>query len=201
MALCLKPCLDEADRSLEGAIRALARRAIEHRATPMLGRTLMQPAIAMSAGVKIGRWALALAADRERLADAQAIALAIQCGGPIGTQQGLVGGLAVRKHVARRLGLADAPSWQAHRNAWIDMLDRVGLIVLTAGKIARDLSLLMQPEVGEMRETPPQEGVGASSAMPRISGFCGYNHSFLIDRDRPDARHSRAPVAVPPTST
>lgn len=167
MALCLKQCLEEADRSLEGAVRALARRAIEHRATPMLGRTLMQPAIAMSAGVKIARWALALAADRERLADAQAIALAVQCGGPIGTHQGLgVRGLVVRKHVARRLGLADAPSWQAHRNAWIDMLDRVGLVVLTAGKIARDLSLLMQPEVGEMRESPPQEGVGASSAMP-----------------------------------
>ena len=167
MALCLKPCLEEADRSLEGAVRALARRAIEHRATPMLGRTLMQPAIAMSAGVKVARWALALAADRERLADAQAIALAIQCGGPIGTQQGLgARGLAVRKHVARRLGLADTPSWQAHRNAWIDLLDRIGLIVITAGKIARDLSLASQPEVGEMRESPPVAGVGASSAMP-----------------------------------
>jgi hypothetical protein len=109
MALCLKPCLEEADRSLEGAVRALARRALEHRATPMLGRTLMQPAIAMSAGVKIARWALALAADRERLADSQAVALAIQCGGPIGTQQGLgARGIVVRKHVARRLGLADA---------------------------------------------------------------------------------------------
>jgi 3-carboxy-cis,cis-muconate cycloisomerase len=167
MALCLKPCLEEADRSLEGAIRALARRALEHRATPMLGRTLMQPAVAMSAGVKIARWAQALAGDRERLGEAQAAGLAVQCGGPIGTQQGLgARGLVVRRHVARRLGLADGPSWQAHRNAWIDLLDRVGLLVLTAGKIARDVSLLMQPEVGEMRESPPQEGVGASSAMP-----------------------------------
>jgi len=167
MALCLKPCLEEADRSLEGAIRALARRALEHRATPMLGRTLMQPAVAMSAGVKIARWAHALAGDRERLGEAQAVGLAVQCGGPIGTQQGLGGrGLVVRRHVARRLGLADAPSWQAHRNPWIDLLDRIGLVVLTAGKIARDVALLMQPEVGEMRESPPQEGVGASSAMP-----------------------------------
>jgi 3-carboxy-cis,cis-muconate cycloisomerase len=89
MALCLKPCLEEADRSLEGAIRAFARRALEHRATPMLGRTLMQPAVAMSAGVKIARWALALAGDRERIGEAQAAGLAVQCGGPIGTQQGL----------------------------------------------------------------------------------------------------------------
>jgi 3-carboxy-cis,cis-muconate cycloisomerase len=68
--------------------------------------------------------------------------------------------------VARRLGLADSPAWQAQRNRWIDLLDRIGLVVLSAGKIARDVSLLMQPEVGEMRESPPQEGVGASSAMP-----------------------------------
>ena len=37
MALCLKPCLEEADRVLEGTVRSLARRAREHRATPMLG--------------------------------------------------------------------------------------------------------------------------------------------------------------------
>src|SRR5215470_2049674 len=51
MALCLKPCLDEADRSLEAAVRALARRAREHRATPMAGRTLMQPAVPITAGL------------------------------------------------------------------------------------------------------------------------------------------------------
>lgn len=167
MALCLKPCLEEADRSLEGAARSLAQRALEHRTTPMLGRTLLQPAIAVSAGVKVARWAVALARDRERLAEAQAIALAVSWGGPVGTQQGFgVAGIAARKHLARRLGLEDALSWHVHRNAWIDLLDRIALVVLTAGKIARDVSLLMQPEVAEMRESPPREGVGASSAMP-----------------------------------
>ena len=167
MALCLKPCLEEADRSLEGAVRALARRGLDHRETPMAGRTLLQPAIAMSAGAKIARWALALAEDRERLAESQAIALAVQLGGPVGTRHSLgPKGLAIRKRVARRLGLADALPWHAHRNAWIDLLDRMALVVLSAGKIARDVSLLSQPEVGEMREAEPREGVGASSAMP-----------------------------------
>nr|MDQ3025591.1 lyase family protein [Pseudomonadota bacterium] len=59
MALCLKPCLEEADRVLEGTVRSLARRAREHRATPMLGRTLLQPALQITAGLKIARWALA----------------------------------------------------------------------------------------------------------------------------------------------
>jgi len=167
MALCLKSCLDEADRELEAAVRALARRAREHRATPMLGRTLMQPALPITAGFKIARWAVALAHDRERLAEAQALGLAVQLGGPVGALEALgVKGPAVRHRVAADLGLADAPAWHVHRNAWVDLLDRAGQVVLTAGKIARDISLLSQPEVGEMQEALPRPGVGASSSMP-----------------------------------
>ena len=167
MALCLKACLDEADRELEAAVRSLARRAREHRSTPMLGRTLMQPALPITAGLKIARWAVALAQDRERIAEAQARGLAVQFGGPVGALESLgAKGPAIRHRLANRLGLADAPAWHVHRNAWIDLLDRVGQAVLTAGTIARDVSLAAQPEVGEMLESPPQPGVGASSSMP-----------------------------------
>jgi len=160
-ALCLKACLEEADRALEACVRGLAARARSHRSTPMLARTLMQPALPITAGLKIARWAAALAADRERLADAQAAGLAVQLGGAVGALEDLgTRGPAVRHRVALRLGLADAPSWHAHRNAWIDLLGRIAQVVLTAGKIARDVSLLGQPEVGEMREAPAQEGVG-----------------------------------------
>jgi 3-carboxy-cis,cis-muconate cycloisomerase len=166
-ALCLRSCLEEADRELEATVRALARRAREHRATPMLGRTLMQPALPITAGLKIARWAVALAHDRERIAQAQASALAVQFGGPVGALESLgAKGPAVRHRMALQLGLADAPAWHVHRNAWVDLLDRIGQAVLTAGKIARDVSLLAQPEVGEMLESRPSPGVGASSSMP-----------------------------------
>ena len=166
-ALCLKGCLEEADRAVDAAVRSLARRAVEHRATPMLGRTLMQPALPITAGLKIARWAAALDHDRERIAEAQADALAVQFGGPVGALEPFGDkGPAVRHRLATRLGLADAIAWHVHRNAWIDLLDRIGQLVMTAGKIARDISLAMQPEVGEMRESAPREGVGASSAMP-----------------------------------
>ena len=121
MALCLKACLEEADRELEAAVRALARRAREHRAVPMLGRTLMQPALPITAGLKIARWAVALAHDRERIAESQALALAVQFGGPVGALETLgARGPAVRHRIAARLGLADVPAWHVHRNAWID---------------------------------------------------------------------------------
>ncbi|MFZ3323861.1 MAG: lyase family protein [Usitatibacter sp.] len=167
MALCLKSCLEETDRALDAAIRRLALRAIENRATPMLGRTLMQPAIPITAGLKIARWAAALAHDRERLGEAQATGLAVQLGGPVGALESMgAKGPAVRHHLALHLGLADTPSWHVHRNAWVDLLDRMAQLTTTAGKIARDVSLASQPEVGEMLEAAPREGVGGSSSMP-----------------------------------
>jgi 3-carboxy-cis,cis-muconate cycloisomerase len=167
MALCLRTCLEEADRTLETVVRQLAAKAREHRDTPMLGRTLMQPALPITAGLKIARWAHALALDRERLADAAEAGLAVQLGGAAGTLDAFGDkGPAVRHRMALELGLAPVISWHAHRNAWIDLLDRIGQVVLTGGKIARDVALCAQPEVGEMREAPPREGVGASSAMP-----------------------------------
>jgi 3-carboxy-cis,cis-muconate cycloisomerase len=167
MALCLRPCLEEADRAVEGAVRGLARMAREHRDTPMLGRTLLQPAIPITAGLKLARWALALREDRERLAQARSAGLALQLGGAVGALEALgTGGAAVRQRMALELCLADARAWHVHRNAWLDLLGRVAQLVLTAGKIARDVALMSQPEVGEMLEASPREGVGASSAMP-----------------------------------
>lgn len=177
MVLCLKPCLEEADRALEAAIRSLARRAREHRATPMLGRTLMQPALMVTAGLKIGRWALALAQDRERLGESQAAALAIQFGGAVGALEALgTKGPAVRHRMALKLGLADSPTWHVHRSGWLDLMGRIAQVVATTGKIARDVALLAQPEVGEMLEAAPREGAGASSAMPfkRNPAMCAH---------------------------
>ena len=179
MALCLRPCLEETDRALDAAVRGMARRAREHRATPMLGRTLMQPALPITAGLKLARWALALAADRERLAEAAERGLAVQLGGAVGALEALGEcGAAVRHRVAMSLGLADARAWHAHRNAWLDLLGRMAQLVATAGKIALDVALLAQPEVGEMLEAPPKEGVGASSAMPHKRNPVGCAHAL-----------------------
>ena len=46
------------------------------------------------------------------------------------------------------------------------LLESAGHVVLTTGKIARDIALLSQPEVGEMLEAAPRAGAGASSSMP-----------------------------------
>ena len=133
----------------------------------MLGRTLMQPATPLTAGLKIARWATALHRCRVRLAHARERALSVQLGGAVGTLDAFGDKRAeVRREVARRLGLGDAGVWQSHRDEWLRLMAELAITTVTIGKIARDLALLSQPEIGEMLEAAPTKGVGGSSAMP-----------------------------------
>ena len=67
LVLCLKPCLEETDRVLAASVTLLAAHARRHAAVVMLGRTLMQPATPITAGLKIARWAAALHRCRVQL--------------------------------------------------------------------------------------------------------------------------------------
>jgi 3-carboxy-cis,cis-muconate cycloisomerase len=167
LILCLTPCLADADGVLASAVRHLAGHARRHAGVVMLGRTLMQPATPITAGLKIARWAAALHRCRLRLSAARERALCIQLGGAVGTLDALGGQrAAVRRGVAERLGLRDAGSWHAHRDEMLRLMAELAIVTGTVGKMARDVALLSQAEVGEMLESPPAKGVGGSSAMP-----------------------------------
>lgn len=167
LVVCVQPCIAEADRVLGTSIGLLADHARRHAKAVMLGRTMMQPAIPITAGIKIARWAGALGRCRARLAEASARALCVQMGGPVGTLDALGPKRAeVRRGVAERLGLADTPSWHSHRDEFLAFASSIAILVGAIGKIARDVALLSQAEVGEMLESAPQKGVGGSSAMP-----------------------------------
>ena len=167
LALCIQPCMAEADRILEISIARLADHARHNASSVMLGRTMLQPAIPITAGIKIARWATALSRCRIRIAQASARALCLQLGGPVGTLDALGAKRAqVRQEVARRLGLTETRSWHSHRDEWLAFASSLAILVTTIGKIARDVALLSQTEVGEMLESAPRKGVGGSSAMP-----------------------------------
>jgi 3-carboxy-cis,cis-muconate cycloisomerase len=167
LVLCLKPCLAEADRILATAVTRLAREARRQAGAVMLGRTLMQPATPITAGLKIARWAAALHRGRLRLAAARERALGIQLGGAVGTLDALGGKRAhVRRGLALRLQLHEVPSWHDQRDELLRLMAELAIVTGAIGKIARDLALLSQAEVGEMQESPPTKGVGGSSAMP-----------------------------------
>jgi len=167
LVLCLKPCLADADLVLATAVGRLAGHARRHARVVMLGRTLMQPATPITAGLKIARWAAALHRCRLRLAEARERTLCIQLGGAVGTLDALGGKrVMVRNGLAMRLHLHEARAWHEHHDELLRLMTELVLVATTVGKIARDVSLLSQAEVGEMLESAPLKGVGGSSAMP-----------------------------------
>ncbi len=94
-------------------------------------------------------------------------ARALQFGGAAGTLASLGDDApAVATHFARALKL-DLPAlpWHAHRDRLVEVAAALGMLTGTLGKMARDVSLLMQTEIAEAAE-PAGEGRGGSSTMP-----------------------------------
>jgi 3-carboxy-cis,cis-muconate cycloisomerase len=147
---------------------ALHRLSDKHRDAVMLGRTLLQAAPPVTFGLKAAGWLAAIRRSRARLEAAYAEALVLQFGGASGTlaalgDKGLEVGRAMASDLA--LGFPDAP-WHAHRDRLAALMAACGVLTGSLGKMARDISLLMQGEVAEVSE-PGGEGRGGSSAMPQ----------------------------------
>lgn len=135
------------------AADAAARLAAEHRSTPMVARTLLQPALATTFGLKAAGWMTGIDGAIERL---NAQPLWVQMGGPVGARSP-----EVAIAVAAELVLA-VPSlpWHADRVGPASLGAALGVLCGALGKVATDVVLLGQAEVGEVRS-----GDGASSAM------------------------------------
>ncbi len=168
MALATKEAVALLDADLARAAQALLALAERHAATPMLARTLMQPASVTSLGLKCAGWAAPLVRARSRLQAAAGRALQLQLGGPAGTlaQMPPLQGAAVRRRMAQDLGLADpGGSWHTQRDDWVALGCELGVVAGSLGKIAGDIALLGQHEVGEVAE-PYEPGRGAATTMP-----------------------------------
>ena len=142
---------------------ALAALAEAHAETPMLGRTLLQAARPITLGLKASGWMRGVDAARRRFDREATEAIRVQLGGPVGTLAGL--DLRVADLVAAELGLAPALPWHAEREAVAGLAASLAILVGALGKVAQDIALMAQTEVGEASE-PRVEGRGGSSAMP-----------------------------------
>jgi 3-carboxy-cis,cis-muconate cycloisomerase len=152
----LAPLLDDARAAAEAAA-ALAR---AHRDTPMIGRTLLQEALPTTFGLRAAGWLTGLDEGRRRLMEVRNTQLAVQMGGPVGAR-----GPAVAARVAAELGLAEPVlPWQAIRLRPVALACALGAFAGVQAKIARDVTLLAQQEVGEASEGGGPTR-GGSSAM------------------------------------
>ena len=147
--------------------KALRRASDEYAGTVMLGRTLLQAAPPITLGLKIAGWFAALRRCWTRLDGALEKAMVLQFGGATGTLAALGdNGVRVAGELAKQLdlALAEAP-WHAHRDRLAAVICACGIYVGSLAKMAKDISLLMQAEVGEAFE-PGGGARGGSSTMP-----------------------------------
>jgi 3-carboxy-cis,cis-muconate cycloisomerase len=167
LVLRLRPFVTTVATDLDRLAAVLARLARVHRDTPMVGRTWLQHALPITLGLKAAGWLDVVRRHEARLRQLRPQLLVLQFGGAVGTLAALgERGPAVAEALARELdlGLPDLP-WHGARDRLVELGTVLALLTGTLGKIARDLSLLMQTDVGEAFE-PAGEGRGGSSTMP-----------------------------------
>jgi 3-carboxy-cis,cis-muconate cycloisomerase len=168
LVLLLKKAQPILESDLERLCQALRRLSESHVQTVMQGRTLLQPAPPVTFGLKAAGWLAAVQRCRKRLRVSFLGSLVVQLGGASGTAAALgENGISVGQALASELGLIypDAP-WHAHRDRLAALVCACGILTGSLGKMARDISLLMQYEVGEVSE-PGGAGRGGSSTMPQ----------------------------------
>ena len=167
LVLLLKKAEPILQADLDRLEKALRRLSADHERTVMLGRTLLQSAPPITFGLKAAGWLGAIHRGRKRLEQCFQETLVLQFGGACGTLASLgERGLEVAQALAAELGLACPESpWHAQRDRLAALVCACGVLTGALGKMARDISLLMQPEVGEVAE-PAGAARGGSSTLP-----------------------------------
>ena len=163
MALCLMDARGIIDADHQRLASGLRQLSDAHASTVMLARTLLQPAVPTTFGLKVAGWYASVQRAYRHMDAAFEDARVLQLGGPAGTLASLGdSGLDVTDSIAAALQLeVPAAPWHTHRDRLASLVGACGVYAGTIGKIARDISLLMQHEVGEASEPG-----GGSSSMP-----------------------------------
>lgn len=167
MVLQLKSALHIVQKDLQQLIFQLRELAIAHRHTIMAGRSFMQHARPITFGFKVATWLDGVLRASTRMEHLVQNNLVLQFGGAVGTLAGFDNkALSIAESLAQKLDLSLPPiSWHTQRDRMVELASAMGILVGNLGKIAKDISLLMQTEIGEVFE-PAGAGKGGSSTMP-----------------------------------
>jgi 3-carboxy-cis,cis-muconate cycloisomerase len=176
--------IDEELEAIGGLCAELAR---VHRDTVIAARTLLQQAVPTTFGLKAAGWLVSVGDARERLA-AVSTALPAQLGGAGGTLAGFgERGPELVRLFAAELDLAEPRlPWHALRTPLRDLAGALAAAAGALSKIAGDVVLLAQTEVGEVAEAEP----GLSSTMPHK------RNPVAAVLARACARHAQANAAL-----
>lgn len=168
--LQLKRGLNIIKGQINELIAILRRLSHKYRDTPMAGRTHLQHALPCTFGYKCAVYLSSIMRHAERLEEIERRCLLVQFGGAAGTLASLGSddaGIRVRAELAKELQLRDPPiTWHSARDNIAEVLNYLGLVGGSLGKIAYDLIFMSSNEVGEVSE-PFVPHRGASSTMPQ----------------------------------
>lgn len=168
LVLQLREVIAEIEPRLTRLIYNLAGLADQHRKTLMAGRTQSQQALPTTFGFKVAGWLAPLIRHRQRLAELKPRLLVLQLGGAVGTLASLgIDGLRVQEALAAELNL-DLPliPWHTQCDTLAEFASWLSLVTGSLGKLAQDIILMAQTEVGEVNESS-DDTRGGSSTMPQ----------------------------------
>lgn len=160
MVLQIKAFLAWLESKLSQLRQLLIALTQKHRSTLMIGRTLLQQARPITFGLKTAGWLQRVKQCQELISETKKRVLCLTLGGAVGSGNDSIN-RKVQLTMAELLEIAP-PSGVGGLSEWASAL---GILVGSLGKIAKDVSLLMQTEVGEVLEGAG-EGKGGSSTMP-----------------------------------
>lgn len=136
----------------------------KYESTVMIGRTLQQQAKPITFGLKLATYLEALLRHQIRLSELENRVMSLQLSGAVGAGNTFIPE-EVGRQMAKELGLHYTGSWHTHRDSIVEWSCYLANLTGFCGKIATDISLLMQTEVAEVFEGAA-EGKGGSSTMP-----------------------------------
>lgn len=167
LVLQLRPAFALIESELARLIAAVAGLAQRHRSTPMVARTKLLHAQPTTFGFKAAVWLSGLLRHRQRLAELKPRVLQVQVAGAVGNLASFgAAGPDLRTALAAELDLAEPLiAWHVARDTLAETVNFLALLSTTLSKIATDVALMTQTEVGEVLE-PGGQGHGASSTMP-----------------------------------
>jgi adenylosuccinate lyase len=165
LAVQLKQATDLLLDDLDRLLKALEKRAFEHKLTPTMGRSHGIHAEPTTFGLKLANHYAAFKRDRERLVAARADIATCAISGAVGTFANI--DPSVEAHVAAKMGLTVEPiSTQViPRDRHAMFFSVLGVIASSIENLSIEIRHLQRSEVREAEEffSPGQKG---SSAMP-----------------------------------
>ena len=166
--LQIRSAIQVMEQRLAALTGRLADLADRHRTTVMAGRTHGQQALPVSFGFKVAGWLAPLSRHRNRLSGQRVGLLQLQFGGAAGTLAALgENGLAVMQGLSQELNLnLPIMPWHSQRDGFGEFAGWLSMLSAGLAKMAQDVILLAQNEVGEVMESGGGDR-GGSSAMPQ----------------------------------